>query len=215
MLIADHGNSVIRKVALGTIAPTLTIAPLTSDTICGEMTITYHAAITGGGAGTAAYQWYVNGVLTAATGSSYTYTPMPGDSVRCVLSFASPCTGTTVTSSNTRYPVITSASVPTIGIVAPSYAATGSVVTVNATVAGAGSSYSIRWYNRGRLFATTTVPATTYTKTLAIDSITATITPTGPGCWDTMQSTAQVVIDSTLGVGSLLTANNNGLRSCQ
>jgi hypothetical protein len=158
LLIADHGNSVIRKVALGTIPPTLTIAPLLSDTICGELPITYHAAIGGGGAGTATYQWNVNGVLTAATSSSYTYNPMPGDSVRCVMSFASPCTGTTVTSSNTRYPVITTAATPTIGIAAPGYAATGSVVTVNATVAGAGSSYSIKWYNRGSLFATTTVP---------------------------------------------------------
>jgi sugar lactone lactonase YvrE len=77
----------------------------------------------------------------------------------------------------------------------------GSTVTVNATVANAGSSYMIRWQNRGVEFATTTVPVVTYTKMPGVDTITARVVSTASyGCYDSTTSSPQYVSDSSTGV---------------
>jgi hypothetical protein len=77
----------------------------------------------------------------------------------------------------------------------------GSIVTVNATVANAGSSYMIRWQNRGVEFATTTVPVVTYTKMPGVDTITARVVSTASyGCYDSTTSAPHYVSDSSTGV---------------
>jgi hypothetical protein len=77
----------------------------------------------------------------------------------------------------------------------------GSTVTVNATVANAGSSYMIRWQNRGVEFATTTVPVVIYTKMPGVDTITARVISTASyGCYDSTTSAPQYVSDSSTGV---------------
>ena len=77
----------------------------------------------------------------------------------------------------------------------------GSVVTVNATVTGAVSSYSIKWMNKGVLFATTTVPYSTYTKTMDIDSITAIIIPVSDiPCYDSAKSAVHIITNTTTGI---------------
>jgi len=82
---------------------------------------------------------------------------------------------------------------PSISITGTTIAATGSTVTVNATVSSAGSSYDIHWMNHGIEFTTTTVPIVTYTKGTGTDTITARIVPTGYGCWDSTTSAGHVV----------------------
>jgi len=72
------------------------------------------------------------------------------------------------------------ATTPTITLSGPSVAATGTLVTVNATVVGAGSGYSIKWYNGGTLFNTTTLPSVTYTHITGTDYITAVVLPASP-----------------------------------
>ena len=80
----------------------------------------------------------------------------------------------------------------------------GSTVTVNATVANAGSSYMIRWQNRGVEFATTTVPVVTYTKMPGVDTITARVVSTASyGCYDSTTSAPKYVSDSSTGVRSI------------
>ena len=77
----------------------------------------------------------------------------------------------------------------------------GSTVTVNATVANAGSSYMIRWQNRGVEFATTTVPVVTYTKMPGVDTITARVVSTASyGCYDRTTSAPHYVRDSSTSV---------------
>jgi type IX secretion system substrate protein len=73
-----------------------------------------------------------------------------------------------------------------ITVSAPAIAAIGSTVTATAVVANAGTKYSIDWMNHGTVFATTTVPTVTYTKTMPVDMITAKITPNA--CHDTALS---------------------------
>ncbi len=101
----------------------------------------------------------------------------------------------------TMPPILT---IPTISLAvteAGTVMPVGSTVTVNATVANAGSSYLIRWQNRGVEFATTTVPIVTYTKMPGVDTITARVVSTASyGCYDSTTSAPQYVSDSSTGV---------------
>ena len=200
LFIADGNNQRVRKVTYPPPTPTVTIASLPTDTLCAELAANIHATVLATGTNT--YQWFVNGSVVSATSSALSYLAANGDSVRCVVTNISPCTGTHVISSNTIHLVVDSTSIPTIALSGALYAATGSTVTVNASVAGAGSSYQIKWRNRGVWFATTTVPIVTYTKTNPIDTITAWVVHTGTGCYDSTLSGVHVVIDSTLGIFS-------------
>ena len=90
--------------------------------------------------------------------------------------------------------------VPTISLSGTPSAIAGSMVTVNATVTNAGSSYLIHWLNHGMEFTTTAVPSVTYTKQAGTDTITARVVPTGYGCWDSTTSAAHIITVSTEGV---------------
>jgi hypothetical protein len=77
----------------------------------------------------------------------------------------------------------------------------GSTVTVTATVAGAGSGYSIVWLNHGSPFAITTTNTITYVKLAGIDTITAVVASHSiMGCYDSVTS-AEVVVTGTPIVG--------------
>ena len=90
--------------------------------------------------------------------------------------------------------VVESFIIPAITITSNATAAIGSIVTVNATVTDAGSSYNINWYDNGVLFTTTTVPVVTYTKIAGTDVITATVVSTSAGCYDSTTSGADTVM---------------------
>ncbi len=90
---------------------------------------------------------------------------------------------------------------PTISLSGTTSMPLGSTVTVNATVASAGSSYIIHWMNHGVLFASTTVPVVTYTKTPGADTITARVVSTATyGCYDSTTSLGHIVISATTGL---------------
>jgi hypothetical protein len=86
---------------------------------------------------------------------------------------------------------------PTISISGPSGELVGQPVTINATVTDAGPTYSIDWKRNGVSFATTTIPSVTYTKQPGADTITAFITSTSPGCYDSTLSNLHRVYDAT------------------
>jgi hypothetical protein len=109
--------------------------------------------------------------------------------------------------SNTLHVVATPLTVPVLSLSSvPAGAATaGSVVTVNATVASAGSSYSIQWYRNSVLFATTTVPYALYTKAAGTDVITARIASTDEtGCYDTTTAAGLSIAQAMVGVAPVL-----------
>jgi len=91
---------------------------------------------------------------------------------------------------------------PSIILSGPTSAAPGDLVTINATVSNAGSSYSIVWKNNGTTFNTTIVPTVSYTKTAGPDAITAILTVTSAGCYNADTSEAWDVADSSEGIGS-------------
>jgi len=199
LYIPDVNNKRIRKVIFdSTGTPAITISPNPNDTVCAGSLVTYSATVTG--SGTFAYKWVVDGTVVSTSGSSYTYTPANGDSVRCVFAGTGLCSGNADTvSSNTVHMVVAPFVTPTVTLSGAATAVVGSTVTVTATIAGAGSSYSINWYDNGVLFATTTTPMATYTVTAGTDSITATVIPSG-GCYDSATSAAHTITSSNEGV---------------
>jgi len=207
LYISDSKNNRVRKVTI--FNPYIKIVTLVgSDTICAGSTVTITATVAGGGP-TPTYQWVVNGVaMSATTSSSYTYIPASGDSVSCILTSSSPCVGNTTAVSNTIHFVAETTIVPTITLTGTTTATPGSTVTITATVSGAGSSYSIKWYDNGVLFATTTSPTTTYTMTTGADTISATIIPSG-SCYDSATSAAHVVVANNEGVSGILSPSIN------
>ena len=201
--IADFNNARVRKVTYPPTPITLTnsISALIAAVCAGTSTTYTAAASTSSGAIT--YQWYVNGTpIPGATASTYNYIPAEADSIRCIATATSPCTSA-VTSSNSIIMSVTPISTPTITVTAPAAAAVGSIVTVNATVAGAGSGYGIDWYNNSMLFSTTATPTTTYTKAAGTDHITATVVP-GEGCYDSSTSAVSTVMASTNNISNIV-----------
>ena len=196
----DSGHN-IRKVIFG-IPPTplISISASPNDTVCAGLGVTYTANIINGIG--VSYQWLVDGVgLSGATNSSYTYAPANGDSIRCIIIYAFKCMGGEDTgSSNTINMVVTPETVPTITLTSSASATVGSIVTVNATVTGAGSSYSINWYDNGVLFNTTTIPIVTYTKGAGTDNITATVIPSSLLCFDSSTSAVFTITATNAGI---------------
>lgn len=210
LYIGDVANYRIRKITFNpSPIATISIAVAPNDTVCAGTPVTYTATTTG--ASTAGYQWYKNGVaVPGATNATYTYAATVaegGDSVRCVYTGVDLCSFSGHPVSNTLHVVATPLTVPVISLSSvPAGAATaGSVVTVNATVALAGSSYSIDWYRNSVLFATTTVPYALYTKAAGTDVITARIRSTDEtGCYDTTTAVAINIAQAMVGVAPVV-----------
>ena len=204
--IIPISSNTIHMTVDSTILPAITVSS-TSDTLCAGATATLNSTLTTSSPGSTIYQWIVDSASTVGTSSTYSYTPVNGDSVRCVLTYTNACTGTTHISSNTIHFIVDSTEIPTISLPVLTYSVTGSVVTINAALAITGTvspSYYINWYNHGIYFSTTTVPNVSYTKTEPTDSITATIVPTGTPCYDSTQSNADIIKDSALTTPNVL-----------
>ncbi len=102
-------------------------------------------------------------------------------------------------------PILTT---PTISISGTTGAMPGASVTITATIANAGSSYTVEWMNHGTVFSTTSIPSVIYTKGAGIDTITAKVVPTSYGCWDSTTSTGHIVYDGSLAIPCNTKANN-------
>ncbi len=190
LYIADESNNRIRKVTfnpLGIAAVSIAVSP--NDTVCAGTPVTYTATTTG--SSTTGYSWYRNGVVVpGATGSTYTYTPTEtADSIRCVYAGVDICGISAMPISNTIHMTVLPLSAPVISLSAPTSSPIGSIVFVNATLTGAGSSYSIKWFKNSVQFFTSTTSIATYTKAAGTDVITATVSSTDVnGCYDTTTS---------------------------
>lgn len=143
-----------------------------------------------GGPSTAARVWLPEGVATDVCGNIY----VADESNHRIREITAPIT------------IITVPSISLSGIIT---APAGSSVTVNATVAHAGSSYIIHWLNKGVEFTTTTVPSVTYTKGTGTDTITARVVSTATyGCYDSTTSSQHIIKIPVVGVTTLPAATH-------
>ena len=100
LFIADPQNNRIRKVWFNTdTLPQVSATITPNDTVIIGTQITTTATATNHGTVTS-YQWIKNGVSVGATNSTYTYTPVNGDSVYCIMTVRA-CTGRLYTDTTT------------------------------------------------------------------------------------------------------------------
>ena len=187
------------------VAPTIAVSTASTDVCAGSHATFFASApgITGG-----SYQWKVNSANVGTSAPTYNYVPLAGDNVWCVLTTpAGGCFSTNTATSNTLVMSTTALTVPSVTVADPGPAALGTVVTLTATVANAGASYLITWYNNGVEFNTSTTPTTTYLKTAGTDNITAKISSTSAGCYDTTISASVAIPQAAAGVGQVIAAN--------
>ena len=196
LYVADDQNTRIRRIMFNPISTTPTpVVSLytTSDTVCFSTLVTFTATFTGGGSNSF-FRWYVNGhFVSDSTHNSYMYMPTNGDSVSCVLYTGNLCATPVNVVSNTIHMVVDTSITPSISVFAPATITAGTPVTVTATVVNAGSVYSIKWYDNGLLFATTTTNTATCTVSAGTNSITATVVPVLGSCYDSATTTGAAI----------------------
>ena len=142
------GSNVIHMVVNPVVTPTVSIAASPHDTVCSGTVVTYISTITGGGS-VPAYTWLVNGMV-AGTGSSYSYTPVNGDSVSCRLVSNAACATADTVFSNMVHMVVNPIVTPTIAIsTVHDTVCSGTVVTYISTITGGGSVPGYQWQVNG------------------------------------------------------------------
>ena len=117
-----------------------------SGSVCQGTSVTYSAVPTNGGI-TPVYQWKVNGtVKSGATSNTYTYVPVNGDVVTCVLTSSASCTtGNPATSAGLTMTVNPSVTV-NVAVWATAYAVMpGTTVTYKANPTNGGTAPTYQW----------------------------------------------------------------------
>lgn len=97
-----------------------------SNPVCEGTSVTLTATPTNGGS-SPIYQWKVNGTnITGATNSTYTYVPVDGDSITCVLTSNAECVSGNPATSNSLQMSVISTPVPAGNIIGPTEVCVGS-----------------------------------------------------------------------------------------
>ncbi len=175
-------------------APTTASITASANNICAGVSVNFTATtnITN-----ANYQWKVNSVAVGANQNTYSNVPNNGDVVTCDVSLPATggCFSPASLTSNALTMTVTPNVTPTISITAPNHVPVGTTVNLTAVITNAPASYNIDWKKNSVVFATTTVPNTSYTKAAGTDVIDATITATA-GCYTPANATAVNVQDN-------------------
>ena len=190
------------------VTPSVSISSSASDTICAGTGVLYTASPSSGGSGPV-YHWLVDGALVSVGTTTYSYIPVNGDSIRFVLISNAACATTPTVTSNTIDMVVVPYTTPAVVLTGTVTTIVGGLVTINATVTGAGSNYSINWYNNGIYFTNTPIPTLSYIKAAGTDNITATVIPVSAsaatGCYDSVTSAVHTVTVMPTGVNNTVT----------
>jgi hypothetical protein len=159
--------------------PVASISVSPNDTSCAGSPVSYTITPAFGGA-LPGFNWFVNG-LPVGTGSTYMYTPATGDVVFCRMGSNFMCRlADTVNSSTVNMtvdplyiPVISVAATPGL-IVSP-----GELLTLTATVTGAGPTPVYKWDVNGVVVVGATTNVFTSATLADYDSVTCTVTGSG------------------------------------
>ena len=139
----------------------VTVSASPPSPVCEATQVTFTATPVNGGSGPS-YQWEVNGISAGTNNYRYTYTPLDGDIITCVLTSNTPCpSGNPATSS--PIPMTVSPNIP-VSIAITATATTvcaGTAVTFNATAVNEGLTPLYQWVVNGTGVGTN-VPVFTY-----------------------------------------------------
>ena len=201
--ITDGANHRVRK-----IINSFPINALPSNIICSGTSVTFEAGVISA-CTSPSYQWSVNGVNVGTNSATFTYIPLDGDTISCIMM----CIGGGSIHSRPVIMQVDSMNHPYISLTGTTSVSVGNPVTINATVTNAGSTYYIIWMNHGVTFATTNVPpasgnGTTYTKGAGTDSISAKVVVTGGGCYDSATTATYTTVTTTVGISNINNAND-------
>jgi autotransporter-associated beta strand protein len=151
-IAASGGCGVVTATSSVTINPDLpvsvSIVP-SANPVCSGISVTFTATPTNGGA-TPAYQWKVNDVNVGTNSPTYSYTPINGDVIACVMASNAACaTGSPATSDVLTMTV--DANLPVSIVIAPSAnpVCSGTSVTFTATPTNEGSAPTYQWKVNG------------------------------------------------------------------
>jgi hypothetical protein len=100
------------------LTPTIAISTPSAEPYCSGIPMTFNAAVTNGGTNPS-YQWKVNNLNVGPNLPSYTYEPVDGDVIKCVLTSNYACVSSNNINSNSLTLDITGSVTPTITIDIP------------------------------------------------------------------------------------------------
>ena len=138
----------------------INVAP-SQNPVCSGASVTFTATPTNGGT-SPFYQWTVNGTGVGTNSSTYTYTPVNGDIVTCLLTSNATCPTGNPATSNTVTMTVNPNQAVSVSISASSNPfCLGSSVTFTATPTNGGASPSYQWKVNGTAVGTNS-PTYTY-----------------------------------------------------
>jgi len=192
------------------VTPSVTVSATPGDAVCQGTIATFSTAIVNGGSAPG-YKWQVNGITeTAATGSSYTYTPANGDIVKAILISDAACARpdsvsntVTMTVQSLVMPIVSISANPGLSIAAGQYD------TLTATVTNGGSSPVYEWKVDGVVVAGA-VTATFISNTLANgDTVTCTVIGSGTCGGQTQSLPVTIIVGQHVGISQIAATADN------
>ncbi len=122
----------------------------TSNNVCSGTQVTFNSTASNGG-GNPFYQWQVNGINTGTNSSSYSYTPLNNDLVRCILtSSITGCIMNNPDTSNAITMIVNPILAVSVSISASSNPfCQGSTITFTATPINGGTTPDYQWKVNG------------------------------------------------------------------
>ncbi len=134
------------------VTPSVTIAASTATTICAGTSVTFTATPVNGGA-TPTYQWFVNGNPQgpASVTNTFTYSPLNGQSVTCIMTTSLACNTAPTATSNALLFTVNPVVNPTVTIntVPAGAICAGTSVTFTAVPNNGGMAPTYQWLSGG------------------------------------------------------------------
>ena len=177
--------------------------------VCAGTSVTFTATPTNGGT-TPFYQWQVNGVAAGTNSPTYSYTPLTGDAVKCIMTSNATCTTGNPATSNTINMIVNPLLPVSVSIITDNNpVCAGTIVTFTATPANGGASPSYQWKVNGIDVGTNSntysyIPVNTDAVTCVLTS-TATCATGNPATSNTINMT----VNPLLPVSVSIIADNN------
>jgi hypothetical protein len=148
----DWSGAVVSNVLVAAVTDPLPVSltiSASSNNICAGTLVTFTAAPINGGI-TPAYQWKVNSIAAGTNNQVYTYAPLNGDLVSCVLTSSDPCTSNNPATSNVIAMAVNPLLTVSVSINTPTpTVCAGTLVTFWAVAQHGGTSPSYQWKVNG------------------------------------------------------------------